>query len=224
MAITRVAMSTLKFGNAGFTSDAIDTSSLSGANGLLVVPLASYEAGATVSDNKGNTYTPLTQYGAEGRWARIWYCLNPAVGSGHTITVAGAATYDNGCLIAYSGVSAYDTSTGSSAFNPTTISPGSINPAGSGELFITMASTYTSDITTIDTATSGFTVLGHLSGTESMAVAELIEITAASKNPVWTNPDTAKHMACAMAAFTPAASGGGGSIILPPYLFDTRAI
>jgi hypothetical protein len=211
MAIARLAgfPTAVASGANGFTTAGVDTT---GAN-LLIVALASYTAGATVTDTTyGNTFTPLTQYGGSGYWSRIWYCLNPTVGAGHTVTVAGASTFDAGCLIAYSGVSALDTSIGNSNTTQVTVAPGSITPAGANELFITAAADVGSPSDFSGSAIdSGFTVLAHqafTSGTcNTFGVAELIETTATPKNPTWTCATGGSGISATMAAFTASAGG-----------------
>jgi hypothetical protein len=212
MTIARVALSAVATGASGATTTGVDTT---GSN-LLVVPVASYSTGATVTDNKGNTYTPLTQYGGGGSLSQIWYCLSPVVGTGHTVTVGSSSTYSGLCLVGYSGVAALDTSTGSFG-----AAPGSITPAGANELFVAVAATGSggADIT----GCSGLTLVAHAaySGGVNTAFgfAEIIATNSAAQNPTFTS--SAGTPTSAMAAFTAAAGGGGGSIILPPYLFDT---
>lgn len=76
-------VSSLKAANLnGTTSTAIDTTGAS----LIVVSFAYNNSFTpTLSDNKGNTYTALTAYGTAPT-VRLYYCISPTVGTGHTFT------------------------------------------------------------------------------------------------------------------------------------------
>lgn len=68
------------------------TASINSTGANLLVAAISYSTGATllsVSDNKGNTWTPLTVQGVTGQGQTQIYYVNshtPAVGTGHTFT------------------------------------------------------------------------------------------------------------------------------------------
>src|SRR6516164_6555384 len=89
-------------GTDGGTSPAIDTT---GAT-LLVISVGYYAAATkTVSDSYSNTWTPLTAQensGDDGN--RLWYALNPVVGTGHTFTITGSGVYLSACIAAFRGV------------------------------------------------------------------------------------------------------------------------
>jgi hypothetical protein len=195
--ISRIALSAVASGANGFTTTGVNTT---GAN-LLVFPFACYTLNATTPiDSYGNAWTGLTTYGAGGYWSTIWYCLNPtAVGAGHTITLTGVTTYDAGCLVAYSGVAALDTSTGATSSG----SPGSITPAAAGDLFLTMAanSGISSDY---PTPPAGFSLLGHQAFSngvgDAFGAAELISTGSGAQNPTWV-PTSGGNISSAMVAF-----------------------
>ena len=88
----------------GGASSAIDTT---GAN--LIVVMASYYRTVPASDftdSKGNTWTALTERILPDIAARIFYCVNPTVGTGHTFSFAdgGTAFYSSFGVRAYWGV------------------------------------------------------------------------------------------------------------------------
>ena len=73
------------------TTDAIDTT---GAD-LIVINTATFitsDRGVAVTDSKGNTWTPLTQYDGSDSTTRLYYSLNPTVGTGHTFTATSTGT------------------------------------------------------------------------------------------------------------------------------------
>lgn len=85
----------------GGTSAAIDTT---GAD-LLVFAVESYSGGAlpSVSDSKGNTWTPTDSFTNGEIRVRIWWAQNATVGSGHTFTVSGTTVAAAGQVQAWKG-------------------------------------------------------------------------------------------------------------------------
>lgn len=124
-------------GGVSVTTSAIDTT---GAN-LIVLVVADYTLGSTPTDSKGNTYTPRT-----GRTTpntngsvRIWDCLNPIVGTGHTFTVSGGTQYPSVNVLAFSGAhatAAFDHENGAAGAALTSLGSGSITPSGPAALVI----------------------------------------------------------------------------------------
>lgn len=88
-------------GSNGGTTSSINTST---AN-LLVAEVASYYPSGepTLTDSKGNTWTLLTRHYDTGLISsnRMYYCINPTVGSGHTFTLSGASTFSNMNVMAF---------------------------------------------------------------------------------------------------------------------------
>jgi hypothetical protein len=88
-------------GSNGGTTTSINTST---AN-LIVAEVASYYPSAepTFSDNKGNTWILLTRHFDSSLISsnRIYYCINPTVGSGHTFTLSGASSFSNMNVMAF---------------------------------------------------------------------------------------------------------------------------
>ena len=158
----------------------IDTS---GSN--LIVLIAVGDSNPTVSDNKSNTWTGLPAGGGTGK---IWYCVNPTVGSGHTFTIS----LSTGAIfaMAFSGSGTpypLDSQLGSSVTG-TSLQPGNIVPANGGELFVSgLALGGNSGSAAID---SGFTLADSINGISGTSYgggsAYLIQNIAAAKNPTWS--------------------------------------
>lgn len=83
------------------TSAGVDTT---GAT-FLVVAVSFYNGTAALADSKGNTWTPITLSQIDSFFdssTQLFYCADPVVGAGHTITVT--ATFPTGQLLAFSGM------------------------------------------------------------------------------------------------------------------------
>lgn len=182
-------------GAAGGTSDAIDTT---GAT-LAIIGVVSYTAIGSVSDSKGNTWTPLTLYGDAGttRQARFYYCVNPTVGSGHTFSTSGTLT--SIFVLAFSGNAAtpFDRENGAGTDGTTTFQPGSVTPSQANEIVVSMVGYFSSDVNA--TINSGFTrvdVTDFNSGSNlAGAIAWKQQTSATSENPTWTIGSSADGVA-----------------------------
>lgn len=186
------------------TTPAIDTT---GAN-LIVVTVGCFGASAGISDSKGNTWTALTSRGAANFFTRIYYCLNPTVGSGHTFTQGSG--FPTVCVTAWSGAhatSVFDVENGATANPVTSLATGSVTPANANSLVI--ASIGASDSTTAGSLaiSGGFTIsdksFGNTGVTESGAQAYLIQTSIAAANPTWSSfssGDTSAAIAVFIAA------------------------
>lgn len=175
---------------SGATSGSIDTT---GAN-LIVVCVGSNYSGPQVSaitDSKSNTWTALTGRGAVAK-GRIFYCLNPTVGSGHTFT--NSADGDRLFALAFSGVDSYENDSGAADADQ----PGSLTPSLDGSLLVTMMRDFAGNLS----INSGFTIAELDSGNDSGA-AYLIQLTAAAVNPTWSG-NSGGDRVVAMASFLPA--------------------
>src|SRR5574343_2043522 len=138
MSISLIASTKTSGSATGGTTGSIDTS---GAN-LIVLAVGSMSGGSpSISDSKGNSYTPLASADTDdlGR-VRLYYCVSPTVGSGHTFTVSGTGIYASLAAAAFSGVNTADAfeaeSTNFSNTAGTSGTPGSITPAADGALIV----------------------------------------------------------------------------------------
>ena len=188
MAFTLVASVGTGGTSTGVTSSAIDTT---GATLLVVsVSWAGATSAITVSDSKGNTWTPGTLHNlGTNIYHQFFYCcLNPAVGTGHTMsaTIGGSNFWPSMVVHAFSGglVLWAATESGATVSGAGPLTPGSLTPGANGALVITGFAGNSSNATAV---TGGFTLTGAIgSGVTSAAQAYLIQSTAAAANPSWS--------------------------------------
>lgn len=141
------------------------------------------------SDSLDNVWTLLTpQVNTNGTGLAMYYCVNPNVGP--TETFESDNQYANVAAVGFSGA-------GSSPFDQTdgaagtggTIQAGSVTPSASGELIIAaVAVGQGSGAISID---SGFTITDSglfAPAPFGLALAYLIQTSAAPVNPTWTIP------------------------------------
>ena len=205
MAIVLVAHSGA-FGASPSTS-AQDTT---GAN-LLVMNTSGFMAGLTISDNKGNTWTGLTAYGTNAM-AKLWYVLNPIVGTGHIFSFAGSGVYVAMQVLAFSGVGAFHQQTGfGGGISATGESPGAITPPVANTLFVTSyeKENHSGGVYTVGGGFIGMEQYVFSSGS-NFGGAIGYKTSSATENPFWTNTVTvAGRDGAAMATFTPGGSSTG---------------
>ncbi len=197
-------------GDDGGTSGAITTT---GANlGVLTVGYFTGSGGITVNDSKSNTWTLAKTVNDAAALAtlKMFYCLNPIVGTLHTVSVAGANSDSTLTAAFYSGIDAAfgldQTSAGGSTTIANTIQPGPITPGASGSLIVTGIAMGGGDPgTSSGSINSGYTItdqLGFLSGTYfGTAQAYLVQSAAAAINPTWSWTGTMLGMAAAQLSF-----------------------
>lgn len=201
MAFARIAhVAAGSTNNVNVTTGGIDTT---GAN-LIVISTVSYTPAAapTISDSKGNTWTGLTStYTSVLSRCRLYYCVNPTVGSGHTFT--SAATAPALCVYAYSGgkaTSPFDAENGAGVSPGTTVAPGTVTPSEDNELVVCG---FGAAGTTTPTIGGGFTIRDHVPFVSGQCyacdLADLIQTSLAAANPTWTigaNLYSAAAIAC----------------------------
>lgn len=199
MAIAFVAATAKGAGGAGnTTTTAIDTT---GAT-LIVVTSVKYtgtggttDANPTLSDSKGNTWTPLTSATSSVTADRImaWYCIPTSVGASHTFTttVAGAC-YNNVVVHAFSGTKASSVLDIQQQTNDTSAStsqtPGSLTPSEDNCVVVQIIGSDGSDATAIGSSYNlGATYVGWAGGNQVAAnMAYKIQTTATATAPTWT--------------------------------------
>lgn len=206
MAISAIITQSTQFGGAGGTTSGIDTT---GAD-LIVVALCYFNPGGpNISDSKGNTWTALNTYNSGNSSVRMYYCSNPAVGSGHTFTTT--STFCGVNIIAVSGARTAstpadqqngDANTGSS--NPQTT--GSITPSVNGCLVVT--SFYQATAGSAPTIPSGYTSVGTWPTSTAFlgGCAYKIQSSASAENPGWTPGNAGFTFAANIADFMPPAA------------------
>jgi hypothetical protein len=183
---------------------------------LIVILAGNYNGGlgstVTLTDSKGNTWTPLTKRTGGAQDGQLFYCANPTVGTGHTFTLTsvGGSGFPFIGVLAVTGANAipFDVENGSGGTGTSSRQPGSITPAQDNSLVVAGINAGAGiDPVTVDggfaASASGYDGANHLGG----GIGYLIQTTAAAANPTWSwgggNADTA----AVIGAFKPAAGG-----------------
>lgn len=190
-------------GVGGTAGGCVTPAADSSGSTLIVVGVLFFVTQPTLSDSKGNTWTGLTAKIVSGNSCRIYYCVNPTVGSGHTFTCTGGDGTQFACItaIGFSGNAAtpFDAEIAANQGGQTTLQPGSITPAQSAELFITLTSL--NQINKTATINSGFTALSEQTSSQPQGyLAYKIKSDATAENPTWTYSGVCNSSAV-MAAF-----------------------
>jgi len=198
VAIALVASTGKSVGINGGSLDAINTT---GATAI-IVGVGGFGT-VTISDNKGNSYTPLTGYTqADSATFRFHYVLTPVVGSGHVITLSGSGIYCAATAYAFSGAINYDSRQNGASGTSSPLNAGSVTPSVNGALVIT--GTTAGGIAATFSTPSGFTGLIQVTGIGAVSVyavgAYQIQTTAAAINPQWTWTGST-NVAAAVAVF-----------------------
>lgn len=174
--------------NSNVTTSSVNTT---GAN-LIVLATGNYAPGTqpTVSDSKGNTWTALSTYTAILSRVKMWYCLNPTVGSGHTFSAATTGAAPAICIAAFSGVKisgAYEAETGNNVAPGTSLQPGSITPAEDNEVQVTALAISAVETLSINSSFSITNQIAFGAGTNyGLGMAYRIQTTATAVNPTWS--------------------------------------
>jgi hypothetical protein len=128
------------------TTDAIDTT---GATFLAVVA-GNFKyggVGATLSDNKGITWTAFADTVGDIGQCRLYYAQAPVnVGSGHTFTLAGTDSIPTVAVMAFGGYASWSTDqtndNNSSTSEVNDVTTGSITPTGMNRLIVAGLAAY----------------------------------------------------------------------------------
>ena len=193
-------------GALGGTSGNLDTTT---ANLLLVV-VATFSTGPTVSDSKSNTWNALTAQSGSGNLQAFW-SAPISVGSGHNFTTNG--TFSSIWIGAYSGAHAspFDVENGSVGSNQ----PGSVTPANASSLLV-CASDPNNDVSPGPTINLSFVkqdFVAAIGGVQyGLCVADLILDAATPTNPTWT-PESSSTSEAVIAVFR----GQAGGVALLPF-------
>ncbi len=184
--------------NYNVTTSSVDTT---GAN-LIVLATGNYAPGSqpTVSDSKGNSWTVINTYTAILSRVKMWYCLNPTVGSGHTFTASTSGAAPAICVSAFSGVkasSAYEAETGSNVAPGTSLQPGSITPAEDNEVQVTALAISAVETLSINSSFSITDQIALVAGKNyGLGMAYRIQTTATAVNPTWSWSASRYSAAC----------------------------
>jgi len=212
MAVSVISYATKAGALGGVTSNAVDTT---GAN-LIVLTAAWFNVvtpDVTIADSKGNTWTPLTKASQIGIVLRLYYCLNPTVGTGHTFSATGTNVEASIGVVVASGIAGYYSQNFSNGGTGTAVQPGSVTPSLDGSLIITSAMIGgTAGTCSINNSfTSSFAE--YNSGVaDGVAIGYLIQSAKAAINPTWTFGNSIRTASC-IAVFSPSAAAAGGLLI-----------
>jgi hypothetical protein len=188
MAITLVSNAVVGGGASGGTTGAINTT---GASLLVALISSNNDADVTVSDSKGNTWVGLTVQAIGAPHTRIYYVVNPTVGTGHTFTSSGSNIYTAACFAAFSGVkttSPFDQENGQwgGGQDNSNARPGSITPSENNELIIAGFGLAGPETLTIG---GGYSITDQLAYSGGVnyggAMAYLVQTTATATNQLW---------------------------------------
>jgi hypothetical protein len=160
---------------------------------LLVIAVSSYSvvSAPTVSDSKGNTWLPLTQYSGGVCRIKLYYCVPGSnVGTGHTVTAASSGSYPSIGFMAFSGtinVSPFDQQNGTSTETAGTTQPGSITPTANNEVCVVASSDSGGTAGAINLSYIKTDYVAYATGNNfGLCVGYLVQGIAAATNPTLT--------------------------------------
>lgn len=205
MAIALVSSRAAVFGSTGGTTSSIDTT---GAN-FIVIGLWRHTAfwSLTLSDNKSNTWTQLTEQTNVNQGCVLFYSVNPTVWTWHTFTTG--AWFVGVGVWAFSGVatsSPFDLQNGFARNSSGNIQPWSITPTVNDCLVVTALGSFNGAQPSMPT---GYTqIAANTTGTaEAGGMGYKIQTTASTENPTWNGTGTSLAVVIADFKPTPAAWG-----------------
>lgn len=168
---------------------------------------------SSLTDSKGNTWARLTISTSATVDTVLYVVASPTVGSGHTFTPP--QSYDGICVAWYTGQAASPTDQQNHGITSgTSISTGPVTPSEDNELLLAAWGSDASNTTSMMAVDSGFTLLGTVEAvpavTYGVALAELIENMATSKNPgfSWSGVVNANAVIATFKAASAVTSGG----------------
>jgi hypothetical protein len=205
------------FQGASTPSSAINTT---GAN--LIVLVVARAGSSAPTDSKSNTWaSAMSSPGPVGQTVDLYYCFTPTVGSGHTFQCAD--TFSAGAVLAFSNALASpldQTLIDSAERTPPTAAGSSLTPTQNNEIVIAAFGGYPADGTI--GINGGFSTPVAVPGTGGLsygcAISYLIQTTAASANPTWTDAGGSGDIRILMASFKASAGGSFIPAILPRLL------
>lgn len=210
---------------AGVTTGGVDTT---GATGLIAMAGTAINQG-TVTDSKSNTWNGLTTHVNNGGnvYGQLFWCIPTSVGSAHTFSLGGLASYAALCVLAFNStdiVTLYDGhENGVDNTGAATIQPGSITPGDVTNDVSVVGVCYLDAVSCSSVA--GYTLQENQASDGTVthvgsAIAYLVG-TGGATNPVITPSGGGGPRASAcIASFK--FSGGGAAVIIPPRGLNLR--
>lgn len=215
MAISLViSVSAASSTTAGITTGSVNTT---GATGLIAMAGTAINQG-TVTDSKGNTWNGLTTHVNNGGnvYGQLFWCIPTSVGSGHTFSLGGVASYAALSVLAFSGT---DTTTlfdshenGVDNTSAATMQPGSITPGDTTNDVSVVGVCYLDSVSCSSVA--GYTLQENQASDGTVthvgsSIAYLVG-TGGATNPVITPSSGTPRASACIASFKFSAGGGGG--------------
>lgn len=208
--------------NSGGGGQAV-TAAFNSTGGDLIVlihsmfPIVSGTSPST--DNKGNTYTRLTeQIDGGGARCNIEYVTNATCGTGHVVSSQNTIDQNAIIVLVFSGSnvsSSFDQQNGATG-SGATLATGNITPTENNEIVVAGLGEYSTSVL----AASGFTVQEEVLNTPGTNLgtggAYLIQGTAASVGTTWSASGSFGSAAAPIASFKTTGGGGGGG---KPFLY-----
>lgn len=202
--------------STGGTGVSVTTSAINTTGATLIVISVSYlqtTGVALPTDSAGNTWTGLTGQEVSGNTSNIlFYKTNPTTSATQTFTENHSNNFPSICVFAFSGTllsSPFDVQNGSHSTSTATLATGSVTPSLNNELLITgfgvSNAGSTMSINSGYTIPAGGQVAGAASNAYGTAMAYLVQGTASSSNPTWTN-SASGDLASTIATFKSSAS------------------
>lgn len=198
-------------GAAGGTTSPINTT---GATLLLISAHWYQQAGTPApTDNKGNTWVPLTRRQLSIANHQFFYCLTPIVGTGHTFTLNSVFGYPVLQVYAFSGAGAFRVQSGATVTSGTSLACGSVTPTQADSLVVA-ALCAVSTVATDSISPAGMgtpTTRAFGAGTNVQgSVSVHLAAPASAINPTWSwTPGGSSEIVVATAVFDPAAPTTG---------------
>lgn len=202
------------------TTGAYDTS---GGTGLIVGVVDLGGGSGIISDSKTNVWAPRTVQSVDVIDLRIFDVVSsPTVGSGHTFTATGTGTFPSLAAMAVSGSGAFDQENGATATNVSALSTGSVTPTEDNEIVIAVVATRNAAGTF--SINGGFTIAQQIDNDGnhfSLAIAYLIQTSAAAANPQWSWTGGAQDAAAVIATYKAGSSASttDGKLLIRPVGF-----
>lgn len=179
-------------GAAAYTADGSGCTTaprdMTGAT-LFVAAACATNTPLAISDNAGNTWTPLSMVSPGSDRLQVYYVFNPFTSNAHTFTLNGFG-YNALSVVAFSGgMRIFDQQSAGAGGSSPPIGGGVITPVQNKELIISACGLHAGSAT-FSSVGSGFVLpsaaIMNPSGVEGVAMAYLLQGSAAAVNPVWT--------------------------------------
>ncbi len=197
-------------GASGGGSEAT-TGGVTTSGATLIVISASWlnntSASVTISDSRGNTWTPLTARVSANVTTQLYYCYAPSVGINHNFTVAGSLTFPSIQIQAWGRMtisSPFDVENGGGSTSSATVSTNSITPSQNSALIIAGLSDNANSVPSTVSINNNFNISDTTPASASViggSMAYKIIRSGLPTSATWTTSQTNAEAAASIAAF-----------------------